>query len=380
MSKEEVVNTLKLSPRELEQIAADLNRANNLSAARSKRKLKRWNLQQQKVILTIVHPNDTKTHGVAMPRNISQKGAAVLYGCFVHPGSNCFLSLRCVDGSTQSVGAKVMHCRHIKGRLHDLGLAFESAVNPRDFFIVLGNDYLFNREHVDIRGMQGKVLVVDHSLATQRLIAHDLRQGDLSVTYARSGAEALDCMSDDPQLVLADHALPDMNGIDFVHKVREQGYTIPVVLMTAEKDKELRLAAIGAGASEMLYKPIPTELLHRAVAEYIAPDEQSLGGDQVKDPAATAKMSNDDLVAYVEELGDIARVLAEALEKSDTDTARARVLELTSTAVQFGFEAVGTQASEVLRLLETAGGLQRAASELRLLIRICERTKVPSGN
>jgi CheY-like chemotaxis protein len=379
MSKEEAVNTLKLSPRELEQIAADLNRANNQSAARSKRRLKRWSLQQQKVILTIVHPNDTKTHGVAMPRNISKKGAAVLYGCFVHPGSRCFLSLRCVDGTTQSVAATIVHCRHVKGRLHDLGLAFETAVNPRDFFIVLGNDYLFNREHVEIRGMQGKLLIADGSLATQRLLAHDLRQADLNITYARTGAEAVDCMSDDPQLVLADHALPDMDGIALVHKVREQGYTIPIVLMTAEKDKELRLAAIGAGASEMLYKPIATDLLHRAVAEYLAPDEEILGTNTVQASTEQGKFSNDDLLAYVEELGEIARVLGETLEKGDTDSARARVLELTSTACQFGFEAVGTQASEVLRLLETAGGIQRAASELRLLIRICERAKVPSG-
>lgn len=378
MSKEQAVNTLKLSTRELKQIAADLNRINNQSIP-SKRRLKRWSLQQQKVVLTIVHSNDRKTHGVAMPRNISKMGAAVLYGCFVHPGSRCFVSLRCVDGSTQSIAATVVHCHHVKGRLHDLGLAFGTAVNPQDFFIVLGDDYLFNRERVEIRGIRGKVLIADSSLATQRLLAHDLRQADLTVTYARTGAEAIDCMSDCPQLVLADYSLPDMDGITFLNKLREHGYSIPVVLMTAEKDKSLRPAAISAGATEMLYKPIATELLHRAVAEYLAPDEQLLSDAPIQKSAELGKFSSEVLTAYVEELGDIARVLAEALEKGDRDTARARVLELTSTAGQFGFEAVGTQASEVLRLLEMAGGMERAVSELKLLIRICERAKAPAG-
>lgn len=379
MSKQDVVDTLKLSQRELEAIAADLNRQNAQSAARSKRRLKRWTLQQQKVILTIIHSNDTQTHGVAVPRNISKKGAALLYGCFVHPGARCFLSLRCVDGTSKSVAAKVVHCRHVKGRLHDLGLAFEGAVNPRDFFIVLGNEYLFNRERVDIRGVQGKLLIVDHSLAVQRLIAHDLKAADLTLMFSRSGGEAVDYMTDDPNLILADHALPDMNGIDFVRKIREQGYTQPIVLMTAERDKELRLAAIGAGASEMLFKPIATDLLHRAIAEYLAPDEHLPALGEAQGAAERSKLSADDLSAYVEELGRLASELGDALEKSDGDAARAHVLELTSTAPQFGFEAVGDQATEVLRLLESAGGISRAASELRLLIRICERAKVPNG-
>jgi two-component system, chemotaxis family, chemotaxis protein CheY len=378
MSKEDVIDTLKLSPRELESIVNELNRNNAQAAARSKRQLKRWTLQQQKVILTFVHGTASKVHGVAMPRNISRKGAAVLYGTFVHPGSKCFLSLRCVDGSTRSIAGVVMHCRHIKGRLHDLGIRFENAVNPRDFFIVMGSDYLFDRENVDIRGVTGKVLIADASLAMQRLLAHDLRGGDLTLMFARDAAQAIDQLTEEPDLLLVDYALPDMTGIDLVKHVREQGYTTPIVLITAEKDTELRLAAIGVGASEMLFKPISTELLHRAVAEYLSPTDHMFDPSTAGD-ASSNKMSEDDIITFVEELAKSAKQIDEALEKNDTDTVRSRVLELTATAAQFGFPAVGDQAAEVLRLIELTGNLQRGATEIRRLVRICERTKAPGG-
>ena len=374
MANVDVVNTLKLPQRELDEIVAELNRANAQSAARSKRKLKRWVLQQQKVILTLLQSNGVKTHGASIPRNISKSGAAVVYGCFVHPGAKCFLSLRCVDGTTRSVGGVVMHCRHVKGNIHDLGIAFTSVVNPRDFFIVQGNDYLFNREHVDIRSIKGKVLIVEDSVAVQRLLAHDLRMGDLTLLYARKGSEVMDCMTEEPDMLLVDYGLPDTNGIDLVRSLRDQGFSQPIVMMTAERDKELRLAAIGAGASEMLFKPITTELLHRSVAEYLSTDS----GDEDRPGSAASKamkLSEDDISTYIESLVEIAANLERALEEQDAEKLRLKLLEVASTAEQYGFRSLGEQASEVLRLLDMQNGLIRASTEVKRLVRMCEKAR-----
>lgn len=378
MTVDDVLNTLKVSPRELETILADLNRATNNSPAASRRALKRWPLQQQKIILTIIHGANQKVHGVAVPRNLSKSGAAVVYGSFIHPGTKCYLTLRCVSGGSRSIECTVRHCRHVKGRVHDVGLKFETSVEPRDFFIVQGTDYLFNCERVDVEKLAGKILIAEDSVATQRLLAHDLRAPNLSLVFARSGDEAMSCMTENPDLIFLDYSLPDTDGIKLTTQMRDAGYSQPIVLMTAEKDLELRFAAIGAGANEMLFKPIPREHLHRAIAEYLG--ELSVGVENAgtHSQAASDRLSQDDIDSFVDSLTELAQKLQELLEGSKADEIRAKVLELSTTAQQYGFGTVAFQAGEVMKLLDSSGGLQRASADVRRLIRICEKAHAPT--
>lgn len=68
-------------------------------------------------------------------------------------------------------------------------------------------------------------------------------------------------------LVLVDYMMPGMNGIDMIGALRRlPGYEhVPVIMITAEIDRDLRIAAIEAGATDFLNKPVdPQELRIRA--------------------------------------------------------------------------------------------------------------------
>jgi len=68
-------------------------------------------------------------------------------------------------------------------------------------------------------------------------------------------------------LVLVDYIMPGMNGIEMVGALRKlPGYAhVPVIMITAEHDRELRIAAIAGGATDFLNKPVdPQELRVRA--------------------------------------------------------------------------------------------------------------------
>jgi response regulator RpfG family c-di-GMP phosphodiesterase len=58
-------------------------------------------------------------------------------------------------------------------------------------------------------------------------------------------------------IIFVDYLMPEMNGIEFIKKIRETNQNIPIIMITSiTGDEELKLDAIKAGATEFLYKPL----------------------------------------------------------------------------------------------------------------------------
>jgi two-component system chemotaxis response regulator CheY len=108
-------------------------------------------------------------------------------------------------------------------------------------------------------------LVIDDSRAVRLIIGKILRELGIDVIEASNGREALQRMSENPdvELVLVDWNMPEMNGLDYVRAVRSQREYDPVRIMmvTSEAEQEQVLRAIDAGANEYLMKPFTKEVL-----------------------------------------------------------------------------------------------------------------------
>jgi DNA-binding response OmpR family regulator len=68
-----------------------------------------------------------------------------------------------------------------------------------------------------------------------------------------------------PSLILMDIEMPKMSGIDLLRRLRGQATTsaLPVIMITALKDTELRRQAIDAGVTEYFIKPLTREGIAR---------------------------------------------------------------------------------------------------------------------
>jgi len=114
-----------------------------------------------------------------------------------------------------------------------------------------------------------KVLVTDDSRVMRSIITRTLRQAgypDVEVCQAGNGREALEVIAvEEPDLVLCDWNMPEMNGIDLLMALRAQGRYVPFGFVTSEGSAEMRERAEAAGALFLLAKPFTPESFREAL-------------------------------------------------------------------------------------------------------------------
>jgi two-component system, sensor histidine kinase and response regulator len=111
------------------------------------------------------------------------------------------------------------------------------------------------------------VLVVDDEERNQKLLKAMLARENLEIVAAANGEMALASIDVRlPDLILLDVMMPGLNGFEVCRRLKQDARTrmIPVLMVTALKEKEDRIMAMEAGADDFLSKPIDsTELLVR---------------------------------------------------------------------------------------------------------------------
>ena len=99
------------------------------------------------------------------------------------------------------------------------------------------------------------VLVVEDSLAQSTQIRLMLKSAEFEVFVAENGRKALDILkSHEPDIVLTDLQMPEMDGLELVKAIGESYPHLPVVLMTQHGSEEIALDALRQGAASYLPK------------------------------------------------------------------------------------------------------------------------------
>ena len=111
------------------------------------------------------------------------------------------------------------------------------------------------------------ILVVDDQRANRELLEAQLDELGYEVRQAVDGIAALEAVAErEPDLVLLDIDMPRLDGISVCRRLKAHPVRrlIPVVLLTASSDREVRLRGLEAGADDFLNKPFDArELLIR---------------------------------------------------------------------------------------------------------------------
>ncbi|MET0417172.1 MAG: response regulator transcription factor [Actinoplanes sp.] len=105
-----------------------------------------------------------------------------------------------------------------------------------------------------------RVLVVDDEPNISALLSATLRLVEFEVRVADTGQRALAAIDEfDPDLVVLDVMLPDLDGFDVAKRLRATGRGVPVLFLTARDAVEDRISGLAAGADDYVAKPFSLE-------------------------------------------------------------------------------------------------------------------------
>lgn len=109
-----------------------------------------------------------------------------------------------------------------------------------------------------------KILIVEDDPAITSLLRTTLDMQEYQYHTAKNGAGALlEAVSYNADVIILDLGLPDMDGVDIIHKIRTWS-SVPIIVVSARSEDADKVGALDAGADDYLTKPFSIdELLAR---------------------------------------------------------------------------------------------------------------------
>jgi DNA-binding response OmpR family regulator len=123
-----------------------------------------------------------------------------------------------------------------------------------------------------------KILVVDDEPKIRRIVEQSLRKDAYRVVHACDGKEAMQKIdTEQPDLIVLDLMMPEMDGFEVCRAMRSRGDNTPVIILTAKDELEDKSLGFNLGVDDYVTKPFsPSELALRVKAVL-----RRVGGDDL---------------------------------------------------------------------------------------------------
>ena len=106
-----------------------------------------------------------------------------------------------------------------------------------------------------------KVLVVDDEPPIRKLLRMGLGTQGYHIIDAPNAKAALELMAAEPDLVILDLGLPDMQGLELLRQIRQLREDVPIVVLSSRGDEVAKVEALDLGADDYVTKPFGMEEL-----------------------------------------------------------------------------------------------------------------------
>lgn len=130
---------------------------------------------------------------------------------------------------------------------------------------------------VSFTAPQAHVLVVDDNAMNRTVVQSLLKQTQVQIDTAEDGRKCLEiCAKNHYDLILMDHLMPNMDGVEAFHALRDDkkgiNYRTPVIILTANAVAGMKQGYLDEGFNGFLSKPVQAQLLEEALMQHL-PEE-----------------------------------------------------------------------------------------------------------
>lgn len=118
--------------------------------------------------------------------------------------------------------------------------------------------------------MDKLIFIVDDEASLLKMLTHWVQnQWGYNTKVFSTGLDALNNLSDNPDMVLLDIMLPDINGLEVLTKIKQKNPSLPVIMLSAQGNIEVALESIRMGAYDYFPKPVDKNRLEPAIRNAI---------------------------------------------------------------------------------------------------------------
>jgi two-component system, NtrC family, response regulator AtoC len=153
-----------------------------------------------------------------------------------------------------------------------------------------------------------RVLVADDDASIRSLLKDMLSDEGYEIVEVKSGAEVLRAVPKiDPNLVILDFKMPDMDGLDVLQRLSAQGHKVPVLMITGVGSASTAIKATQLGAFDYVTKPFDVaDVLHRVRQVY---NYQSLASEVRKLRAELGRDMSERMIGNSQKMQDIYKTI-----------------------------------------------------------------------
>jgi len=133
-----------------------------------------------------------------------------------------------------------------------------------------------------------KILLVDDEVDILEFLKYNLEQDNFEVLVSSNGKDALKKISQNPDLIVLDIMMPEMDGFEVYEQIKKnkEYQDIPIIFLTAKSGETDEIKGLDLGASDYIQKPIsPQKLIARIksnLRKTTAIEKKSKGSENLK--------------------------------------------------------------------------------------------------
>ncbi len=261
-------NTLSLEGALYQRLLAKLDERGNTGDPNANRVFRRLSYAHQKLVIHVESEGHNERTLIVATRNLSQGGISILHSSFMYTGTGLTVELIDYEGNTTPYHGTVTRCEHRGGRVHEIGIKFDSELVLRKYLDPNPKNLLHSREKVCAEKMNIKLLICSPNTDFSSLMRQYLLTSSLQYKFVKTEEELFELYQEQDMLFFElDKAT--MQTPEMIRKIRESGYANPIILAGRPTNDIDTCLVRACGADLLIPWPSDEQTVLCSIGEYV---------------------------------------------------------------------------------------------------------------